>query len=73
MLCALTWSRALRQQACALAGGTASDLPVYCTQLGSHSQDVELGYIPSTRFSQLAGDGCPEAGIVTLAWWVLAQ
>lgn len=49
------------------------DLPVYCTQLGSLSQAVGLGYIPSTRFSELAGDGCPEAGIVTLAWWVLAQ
>lgn len=49
------------------------DLPVYCTQLGSLSQAVGLGYIPSTRFSELAEDGCPEAGIVTLAWWVLAQ
>lgn len=46
-----------------------------CTASVLHrvSQDVRLGYIPSTRFSELAGDGCPEAWIVTLAWWVLAQ
>lgn len=68
MLCELTWSRASRKQAAGMC--LPRDLPVYCTQLGSLSQDVGLGHVPSTRFSELAGDGCPEAGIVTL---VLAQ